>query len=218
MIAVIPCAGDGGRFKAAGYDVPKPLLPMPDGRTLIEHVASSLPMCKQIITVSKPKLTLSQEMFSASWLPVHVKRKTRGPLDTLMEARSLLRVDDELLISYCDCFLPDNQCSEFVDEMRARRRHAGMVCFPSSDARFQRIPNGEFAMSGIFYFKSGRQFAQTAMRYRENAEVSPGHVAFAIHWLGFNMCAAWVTDNIVDLGVPETYRAYLAMHKNREEA
>jgi len=220
MIAVIPCAGEGGRFKAAGYNTPKPLLPMPDGRTLIEHVASSLPMCKQLITVSKAEmawdLSFAGQAFPMSWLPVHVKRKTRGPLDTLMEARSLLRVDDELLINYCDCFLPDDQCSEFVNEMRSRQRHAGVVCFPSSDVRFQREPSGKFAMSGIFWFKSGRQFVQTAMRYRRNAEVSPAHVAFAIRWMGFNMCAAFITDNIVDLGVPETYLAYLAMHKEKQ--
>ena len=216
MIAIIPCAGDGQRFKDAGYDVPKPLLPMPDGRTLIEYVASSLSTSKQIITISKSELELSQEMFDASWLPVHIKRKTHGPLDTRMEARSLLRVDDELLINYCDCFLPDNQCDEFVNEMRSRNRHAGVVCFPSSDARFQREPSRQFAMSGIFWFKSARQFVTIAMRYRDRAEVSPGHVAFAIRWMGLNMCAAFVTDNIVDLGVPETYQAYLAMHKKQE--
>ena len=217
MIIIIPCAGEGQRFKDAGYDVPKPLLPMPDGRTLIEHVASSLPMCKQIITVSKPQLALSQEMFDTSSLPIHVKRKTRGPLDTLMEARSILRKDDELLINYCDCFLPDNQCLEFVSEMRRRQRHAGVVCFPSHDARYQREPSGKFAMSGIFWFKSSKQFVDIAMQNRDNAELSPGHVAFSIRWLGLNICAAFVTNNIVDLGVPETYQMYLAMHKEKSE-
>ena len=217
MIAIIPCAGDGQRFTDVGYDVPKSLLPMPDGRQLLDHILDSLPveLTSILIICKSGHEKMIAGNFRSNEDKLHllpVKRKTRGPLDTLTEARLILRKDDELLINYCDCFLPDNQCSEFVNEMRSRGRHAGVVCFPSHDERFQREPSDKFAMSGIFWFKSSKQFVDIAVQNKDNAELSPGHVAFAIRWMGLNMCAAFITNNIVDLGVPETYQMYLAMH------
>lgn len=214
MILVIPAAGDGQRFVDAGYTVPKPLLPMPDGRTLIENVVSSMPHVDMVVTISKPTLALTPEMFSPyAWYPVHVKRDTAGPVDTLIEARALLRNDKELLIHYCDLWLPDDQCAEFVQEMRERKRHAGVVCFPSRDERFQREPSGKFAMSGVFWFKKARTFVEMATGWKDGPDLSPGHLAFAVRWMGLNMCAAFVTNNIVDLGVPEAYRIYCALQK-----
>lgn len=218
MILVIPMAGDGQRFVDAGYTQPKPLLPMPDGRTLIEHVVSSMPHVDKVITVSKPTLPLTAEMFSPfAWYPVHVKRTTRGPLDTLHEARALLNSKEELLINYCDCFLPDNQISEFVQEMRTRKRLAGVVCFPSSDFRFQREPSNKFAMSGIFWFQRASDFVKMSNGYRDDPNMSPGHLAFAIRFMGLNMASAFVVDNYVDLGVPETYKLYQALHRTLPE-
>lgn len=214
MIAVIPMAGNGQRFADAGYVQPKPLLPMPDGRTLIEHVVSSLPQVDLVITISKHTLPLEPRMFAPyAWYPIHVKRETSGPLDTILECKTFLRNNDELFINYCDCFLPDNQANEFVKQMRERGRHAGVVCFPSHDPRFQRDPAGQFAMSGIFWFKHAKAFEENARRIAKAnpgavGHISPGQIAFGARWLGLNMCAAFVTNNYVDLGIPDTYEAY----------
>lgn len=213
MNCIIPLAGNGQRFIDAGYAMPKPLLPMPDGRTLIEHVVSSLPHVDLIITVSKPSLDLQPGLFKPyAWYPVNIKRETRGPVDTLYEARSLLKNKSELLINYCDCFLPDNQVSEFIEATRKTGKKAGVVCFPSHNPRFQMEPTGRFAMSGIFYFKHSEDFINNAIVYRDSPTLSPGHIAFGLRWMGLSQCAAWVTDNIVDLGVPEAYETYLRLH------
>ena len=218
MIAVIPMAGEGQRFQDRGYGVPKPLLPMPDGRTLIEHVMESLPPMDAIYTVTR--LGFIHQFFAIDTILISVviKRKTAGPLDTILEAKQYMRGDDELLINYCDCFLPDNQCQEFVNEMRQRKRLAGVVCFPSHDERFQREPSGQFSMSGIYWFKSAREFVRQAKHYREDGRVSPGHIALStMFYAGLNMGAAFITNNIVDLGTPEAYELYMALHKTKDD-
>ena len=209
MIALIPLVPSASNITV------DPLLPMPDGRKLLEHVISALPHVDLVCTIAHPDLALTHGLFGPrAWYPLNIKRKPIGILDTLMEARALINNDSELLINYGNCFLPDEQAMEFISEMRAKDRWAGVVCFPSQAPIFQREPSGKFAMAGIFYFKQGKTFVRLVNGYRQDKNLDVGHIAFAVTgWLGLNKAAAFVTDNVVYLKTPQMVEAYLQLQR-----
>lgn len=216
MIAVVPMAGESKRFVEAGYTVPKPFLPMADRRMMFEHVIDSLPDDTEEVNILVRK---EHHGYISEYRPTRfvtrflemAGRKTLGPLDTILWSHSRLNKDTELIINYCDCFVSREQMTLFVNKMRELKRYAGVVCFPSDDMRFQREPLGKFCMSGIFWFKSAKHFLHTAIPYRDDPHMSPGHIAYSMRWMGLPMCKTWVTDDYVDLGVPQSYELYKAL-------
>lgn len=220
MITVIPMAGDGLRFLEAGYDVIKPMLPMPNQQTLIETIIRSIKPEKLIViaqhsqrSVLEPHiLALAEELrfhFKLNWL----KHKTSGPLDTLLNFRKDLNVDEELLINYCDCYIEDG-VEEFLDLMHKNKAHGGAVCFNSTNPRFQREPSMRFAMSGISWFASGKKFIDNAKNYLIRPDVGPNLVAFGMFEFGIPKSSAFITDNIIDVGVPGDYEAFMNSRNN----
>lgn len=205
MNVIIPCVG-------CAVD---PLAPMPSGKVLLEHVIGALPHVDMVITIAHPSQMISQEMINPyAWYPVNIKRKPMGILDTLLEARALLNNNDELLINYSNCYLPDNQMQEFIHEMRQKDRWSGVVCFNSNNPLFSREPANKFAMAGLIYFKHAKQFLKMAQGYKDDKFIDPGHLAFAVTgFLGLNKASAFVTDNIVYLKTQTMYEMYCRLQK-----
>lgn len=218
MIAVIPMAGNSQRFLDAGYLTPKPFLSLPNGNTMIEEIGSTLvPSCSDIFLIVKNDHANYIKDYNVKRIEF-IKRKTIGPLDTLLAAKKFIDRNEELLINFCDCWLPNDegdQIAEFVEEMHNKKREAGVVVFPSNDYRFQREPTGKYAMSGIFWFKDGRRFVKEAMQYRDNPSMGPGHLAFTFRQWMISQAGAFVTNNYVDLGVPEAYEFYKTVHSHK---
>lgn len=178
-----------------------PLSILPNGKTLLRHVTEALPHVDLVITISHPSQMISQEMIAPkAWFPVNIKRKPMGILDTILEARSLLNNDGELIINYSNCFLPDNQMQEFIHEMRQRDRWAAVVCFQNSDPVFRRGPNNKLAMAGIYYFKHAKTFLKWATGYKSDKFMDVGDVVFSVTgFLGQPKGTAFITDNVVYL-------------------
>jgi hypothetical protein len=69
-------------------------------------------------------------------------------------------------------------------------------------------------MSGIFWFKSAKEFMRRAKKFKGNSRVSPGMLALTTMLANrLNLGSAFITNNIVDVGVPKDYELYLAKHK-----
>lgn len=224
MIAVIPLAGNSQRFIDAGYLTPKPFLSLPDGRTMIETIVDTLaPSVETIVTIVKKDSESElksimvkyahQRLFCAP-----IVTPTRGPLDSILRAKRFLNSKQELLINFCDCWLPSDkgdQIAEFVEEMHKKKRESGVVVFPSNDPRFQREPTNTYAMSGIFWFRDASRFVKEAMQYKDNPSIGPGHLAFMFRQWAISQASAFVTNNYVDLGTPEAYEFYKAVHTRK---
>jgi molybdopterin-guanine dinucleotide biosynthesis protein A len=219
MITLIPMAGSGSRFRAEGWTIPKPLLPMPDGSSLLLWIVARLWKCTSLVTAALERDRKALEsriqtvrnqygLFSGAqvWLP----RATSGPLQTVLQCRRWLRSSDELLIHYCDCFMRAG-VSELVTQMSNSFADAGVVVFSSDDPRFRRDPDRKWAEGGIYWFRSGQQFLKHAQRLR-GPGLGPGDVAWTMDY------AIYPTDDYVDLGIPDAYRRFFAGYGKAVEA
>lgn len=224
MIAVIPLAGNSQRFLDAGYLTPKPFLSLPNGRTMIETIVDTLaPSVETIVSIVKKdhESTLGNIMVKYAHqrlFGIPIVTPTRGPLDSILRAKHFINYKQELLINFCDCWLPNDegdQIAEFVEEMHKKKRESGVVVFPSNDPRFQREPTNRFAMSGIFWFKDASRFVKEAMPYKDNPSIGPGHLAFMYRQWLISQAGAFVTNNYVDLGTAEAYEFYKTVNTRK---
>jgi hypothetical protein len=192
-----------------------PLTRLPDGRCLLQEVVAALPHVDLVITISHPSLMIGEQHFkSYAWYPINIKRQPVGILDTLMEARRLIDNNQELIVNYPNCYLPNDQMVEFIHEMRKLDRWAGAVCFPSKSPLFLREPSNKFAMAGLFYFKQGKTFVRMVKGYRADKQIDVGHIALAVRgWLDISKSSAYVTDDIVYLKTPQMLEAYLQLQR-----
>ncbi len=106
-IVLIPMAGTGNRFKAAGYSVPKPLIPV-SGKPMIVKAVEALPRGEKYVFVCRSEhlendhidTVLKKEVPQASFITV--KKTTAGQAATCLLAKDLLDNDVPLLIGPCD--------------------------------------------------------------------------------------------------------------------
>lgn len=136
MIVVFPIGGKGTRFLDAGYSIQKPLLPVGDS-TLIQKAISSYPADASFLFVVKRGLILdlrkllkgmpSKKTFIRVWKP------TIGPVNTLLEAREELLVNQEVLVADCDSFLDPAEMQQALDYFRVERADGGVTVRETSD-------------------------------------------------------------------------------------
>lgn len=106
-VNLIPAAGAGARFVAAGYTTPKPLL-LVDGEPMIVRAAHALPVadlfvfcCRtEHLEQSPIERTLRHHFPACEIIPVPAL--TAGQAATCLLAEPVLREDDELTIGPCD--------------------------------------------------------------------------------------------------------------------
>lgn len=111
MHVVIPMAGTGRRFREAGFDMPKPLIPV-GGRPMIERLLAAFPqdwprsfVCNQE-DLADPRFVAELRRLAPTARLVGIPAHREGPVRTLLEgleaASDLLPDDEPVLINYCD--------------------------------------------------------------------------------------------------------------------
>ena len=134
-------AGAGQRFVDAGYETPKPLLPV-GGIPMCVRAARSLPNCEHWIFIcrdrhiadSKIDVTLKKHFPGADI--VGLGHLTEGQASTCLLARELLEPDDVLTIGACDNGMTyDGTLSE--DIFRAREADALIWTFRNNPTVLQ---------------------------------------------------------------------------------
>ncbi len=106
---VIPMAGRGSRFVNAGYDLPKPLIPV-FGKPMIDLVVNNLrPKRKHRFVflvldehVRKYAIDDMLTKLSPGCIIVTVPEVTAGAASTVLLARSYIDTDDPLMIANSD--------------------------------------------------------------------------------------------------------------------
>ena len=181
---VVPMAGAGSRFAKAGYDLPKPLIPVL-GKPMIKLVIENLTPCNTdvhfIFLVQRAHIEqYSVDEKLKQWAPgadvVPVDGLTDGAACTVLLARKLIDSEDPLLIANCDQFI-DCSMDEFI---AAWFKHAydGMIMTMKADdpkwsfvgfdaaGRAERVVEKEVisdeATVGIYGFLKGCDFIQSA--------------------------------------------------------
>ena len=182
---VIPMAGEGSRFRVAGYSQPKPFIDVA-GQTMIARVISnlSIPNARFILVTRKEHAKAYFEHFEdlkkAFQLEIiEVDGQTEGTACTVLHARKLIANSDPLLIANSDQFVAAS-INEFYRDCLSRRLQGSIICFRDSTKNpkwsFARInssglvqevaekkPISELATVGIYLFSEGKIFVDGAV-------------------------------------------------------
>lgn len=128
---IMPMAGEGSRFKEAGYNVPKPLIKL-EGKELYRHSLESLDFnnYKKYADINiKHTFIVRKEFINDYNIDVEIKKyypnanvlsvdkTTRGALETLMIAKELIEDDDYVVSIDCDFKF---QCESYVRQIWER--------------------------------------------------------------------------------------------------
>ena len=197
MQIVIPMAGSGARFIAAGYKEPKPLITLAcDQRHIIEHVLDMFQEPDDEFTF----ICNMDHLLNTNMCPVLKKLKPeariveigphkKGPVYTLQPALPFLCPDEPVIVAYCDGTLKwDRQ--DFQQKVQALdgcilthtgfhphtlsttkmafiKEVQGRVVEVKEKASYTDNPWSEHASSGIYYFRKAGYLKKYSARMFE---------------------------------------------------
>ena len=197
---IMPMAGEGSRFKDAGYDVPKPLIKF-EGKELYRHALDSLNFdnynfygkltIKYTFIVRKEFIDnyhIDEEI--KKYYPdaniLSVEKTTRGALETLMLAKDL--IDDEDYVISLDCDLKF-EYEYYIRSIYTRCVHDSYIpmvmTFYSKNPIYSYVnainthygnylreknPISTYAIGGCYCLGTGRNLKLAAKQYIEDYE------------------------------------------------
>lgn len=176
---VIPMAGLGSRFVKAGYDKPKPLIPI-NGKPMISLVCDNLFVNAYfifIINSEHEKYNVSDllKQISPDCTIIKVDKVTEGAACSVLLASEYINNDVELVIANSDQYVEwSSNFLEFL--MRASEYSAAISSFTATDPKWsfalvendlvkkvaEKIPISNIATTGIYYWKKGSDFVKYA--------------------------------------------------------
>jgi NDP-sugar pyrophosphorylase family protein len=181
MKILIPMAGRGKRFEIAGYSFPKPLIDI-DGKTMIQVIIENLNFSAEHIFICQKehykKYALKDllELVSPNCDIIQVDEVTDGAARTALLAKELINNDEELIIANSDQWVNWNN-QHFLSFMRNNNADGGIVTFIATHPKWsfakvndegevtliaEKKPISNIATVGIYYFKKGKYFIESA--------------------------------------------------------
>jgi len=175
MNIVIPAAGDGSRFREAGYSShPKPLIEA-SGKMLLQWAVESVGVeGKYIFLVRRdwdyPWADIVSK-FVDNFEIIYVDEKTEGAACTVMLAEHLIDNSEPLIIANSDQYIEWDR-DLFFDSINLAEADGGVLGFESCHPKWsyakienalitevaEKRPISDFATCGLYYFKQGRFF------------------------------------------------------------
>jgi len=179
-------SGEGNRFKAAGYETPKPLLTI-EGRPLIAHVLDMFPgltdtifICNENHLASGPMREILGTLIPDSTI-IGIPSHKLGPVHALTYSFPYLNDEEDVIISYCD-FTQNWDFKSFFETTKTRTSGGAVPAYTgfhphllkknlyagiltSEDGLMQSIqekhsftknPEESYHSSGVYYFNSAR--------------------------------------------------------------
>ena len=172
-------AGEGRRFRDAGYDLPKPLIPV-CGVPMIQAAIDSLGVSGRWIFITRDNSELADTL--ARLRPechmIQTLELTEGPACSALLARYLIDDDTPLLIANCDQIMTWD-ATAFNDAIR-RCEHDGLiVTYPANTPKnsYATVDDNGFvtriaekqqishiSLNGIHWWKRGSDFVKSAKK------------------------------------------------------
>lgn len=188
MQIVIPMSGFGERFRKAGYKLPKALIPVL-GRPIISHVTDMFPGDHDFVFICSSQqlqekaydLRGALEGLGRRMRIVEIEPHRRGPVPAVLSARRHIRLDEEVVVNYCDFYSNLNfeswretwlnqNLSASVPAYRGFHPHSGghtnyayvrELGLRAAEIRekqpFTRVKTAEFASTGTYFFSSASE-------------------------------------------------------------
>jgi dTDP-glucose pyrophosphorylase len=235
MKALIPMAGEGSRFVAAGYTFPKPLIDV-NGKPMIQVVVDTLPVCSEYIFlcrkehIEKYQLEdMLQSITGGCSKVVVVDKLTEGAACTALLAEHHIDNNEPLLIANSDQYVEFDHRN-----FNILRRHANLdgivFTFNASHPKWsfvdvdsktlqvtrvvEKQPISNIATCGIYYWSKGSDFCRYAHQMikanrRVNGEfyIAPVYQE-ALQTARF-MLVPFFVNKMSGLGTPEDLENFL---------
>lgn len=232
---VIPMAGAGSRFEKAGYTFPKPLIEV-RGKPMIQLVVENLGLDANYIFIvqhehnKKYQLYPFLNLIAPGCKVVAIDGMTQGAACTVLKAREYINNDRPLVIANSDQFVEWNPTDFYYGMEADKKIDGGIVTFKATHPKWsfvkvndglitevaEKRPISDDATVGIYYWKEGSAFVQSAdeMIEEDNRVNGEFYVAptfnYAINrglkFKPFQITKMW------GLGTPEDLTEYLAHH------
>jgi len=183
---LIPMAGAGSRFEAAGYTFPKPLIEV-RGKPMIQVVVENL-NCESPHTFlvqqqhrEKYNLDTLLNIISPDCNIIEVNGVTEGAACTTLLSKDIINNDNPLLVANSDQYV-DWNTSEFLYKMQEQDADAGILTFESTHPKWsfvkidedgnvievaEKNPISNIATVGIYYWKRGSDYVKYAEKMIE---------------------------------------------------
>ncbi|MGI9571718.1 MAG: HAD-IA family hydrolase [Candidatus Actinomarinaceae bacterium] len=183
---LIPMAGAGSRFEAAGYTFPKPLIEV-KGKPMIQVVVENL-NCESPHTFlvqqqhrEKYNLDTLLNIISPDCNIIEVNGITQGAACTTLLSKDIINNNNPLLIANSDQYV-DWNTSEFLYKMQEQDADAGILTFESTHPKWsfvkinedgdviqvaEKNPISNIATVGIYYWKKGSDYVKYAEKMIE---------------------------------------------------
>ena len=186
---IMPMAGEGSRFKDAGWTTPKPLIIL-HGKPLFLHAIDSVKIEDVQIKYS---FIVRQEHIDEYQLDQKIKeilpnanifsvqKTTRGAVETCLKAESAIKADDGIIVMDCDLEFRSNtfnRCIKNILSSPVDKVNGGMlVSFESNNPRYsyaeidkhnqvlktvEKQVISSHALCGAYFFSSAEGFLKSA--------------------------------------------------------
>jgi dTDP-glucose pyrophosphorylase len=169
---VVPLAGEGKRFKEAGYDVYKAFLPVGRQRMIDAVISNVRPSQDHLFTFVSRYDLLLDSLPSGSFV-LRLDEPTDGAVSTVLKVREHIDSDTPLLIVNSDQLI-DFKIDDFL--AKAKNYDGLILTFPATDPKWsyasvkngevvgvaEKVPISNHATCGVYYFGSGHDFLQAA--------------------------------------------------------
>jgi HAD superfamily hydrolase (TIGR01509 family) len=181
LVVLIPMAGAGSRFAAAGYELPKPLIEV-NGKPMIQRVVDNLNINAKFVFVvqeehyKKYNLATYLNLLVPGCEIIRTNGVTEGAACTTLLAKDYINNDKHLIIANSDQFVEWDSC-DFMYSMIAYEADGGILTFESSDPKWSYVRLGSDgyvcevaekkvisndATVGIYYWKKGSEYVSCA--------------------------------------------------------
>jgi len=181
MNILIPMAGAGSRFQAAGYTFPKPLIDV-EGKPMIQVVVDNLNIDATFIYVVQKEHRLKYNLdtllnlITPNCKIVEVDGITEGAACTTLLAKEYINNNAPLIMANSDQFL-EWDSNEFMYKMIEQKVDGGIVTFTATHPKWsfakidkygyvtevaEKNPISDIATVGVYYWAKGSDYVKYA--------------------------------------------------------
>jgi dTDP-glucose pyrophosphorylase len=181
MNVLIPMAGAGSRFQAAGYTFPKPLIDV-EGKPMIQVVVDNLNIDATFIYVvqkehrQKYNLDTLLNLITPNCKIVEVDGITEGAACTTLLAKEFINNDEPLVMANSDQFV-EWDSNEFMYKMIEQKVDGGILTFTATHPKWsfakvdeygyvtevaEKNPISDIATVGVYYWAKGSDYVKYA--------------------------------------------------------
>ncbi len=236
---VIPMAGEGKRFREAGFSFPKPLIDI-KGKPMIQWVVENINADAKFIFIvlqehlERYNLNYLLQLIAPRCEIVALEKPTQGAALSVLQAADFLNTEQPIAVVNSDQVIEWNS-NEFFYAMAADECHGGIVTFESTHPKWSFVKMGEDgfvaevaekrpisnqATAGVYYFKHGsdfvryaRQMIQLDIRTQGEFYICP---VFNELLKEKKKVRAFPVQKVWSLGTPEDVHSFVEYHKDHD--